>query len=83
MLTTSAHPQLNIIHNISIAFAVLACIRFYGALKKDIKHHRPLAKFLAFKLIVGITFLEQVNMPTPPLLDLEPLFPGPSLPCIV
>lgn len=40
--------------------AVLAVIQFYNALKKDLKHHKPLAKFLAFKLIIFVTFLQKV-----------------------
>ena len=52
--------QLTIIRSISITMAVMSSIKFYGALKKDLKHHKPLAKFLAFKLIVGLSFIQGI-----------------------
>ncbi|KAK8875143.1 organic solute transporter Ostalpha-domain-containing protein [Apiospora arundinis] len=55
-----AHLWIDIAHNISLTVAVLAVLRMYGALKKQLAHHRPLAKLLAFKLLVGITFLIQL-----------------------
>ncbi|KAJ9607998.1 hypothetical protein H2200_008077 [Cladophialophora chaetospira] len=55
-----AHIWLTTIRSISISIAVLSCIKFYGALKKDLKHHKPLAKFLSFKLIVGLSFIQSI-----------------------
>ncbi|EXJ71796.1 uncharacterized protein A1O5_05606 [Cladophialophora psammophila CBS 110553] len=55
-----SHLWLTIIHNISITVAVTSCIRFYNALKKDLKHHKPLAKFLSFKLIIGLSFIQDI-----------------------
>jgi hypothetical protein len=61
-LISSAQTEVAI--NISISVAVLSVVKFYTALKKDLKHHKPLAKLLAFKLIVGLTFLEGVRLPS-------------------
>lgn len=36
----------------------MAVIRFYVALKSDIKKHATLQKIIAFKIIVGLTFFE-------------------------
>ncbi|KEF56161.1 uncharacterized protein A1O9_07742 [Exophiala aquamarina CBS 119918] len=55
-----AHIWCSIVVNISLVMAVLAVIQFYNALKRDLKHHKPLAKFLAFKLIILITFLQKI-----------------------
>ncbi|KAK5565439.1 hypothetical protein LTR43_009024 [Exophiala xenobiotica] len=55
-----AHLWTEVAINISISVAVLSVVKFYTALKKDLKHHKPLAKLLAFKLIVGLTFLEGI-----------------------
>ncbi|OQU98388.1 hypothetical protein CLAIMM_04183 [Cladophialophora immunda] len=55
-----SHIWLTIINGISIGVAVTSCIAFYNALKKDMKHHKPLAKFLAFKLIIGLSFLQDI-----------------------
>ena len=53
--------QLNIIQIISTAAAVLAILRFYTNLKSYMTEHKPLMKLMAFKLIVGLVFLEKVN----------------------
>lgn len=58
--------------NISVAVAVIAVLQFYTALKKDLKHHKPLAKFLAFKLIIFITFVQKVCHSS---LSFLPVFP--------
>jgi len=57
---------------VSVVIAVLAVLRFYTALKKDLEHHKPLAKFIAFKLIIFLTFVQKVcsisepiSLPTP------------------
>ena len=55
-----AHLWLDVAHNISLTTAVLAALRMYSALKKELAHHRPLAKLLAFKLLVGVTGLTQL-----------------------
>lgn len=41
----------------------MACLSFYAQLRNDLKHHKPLAKLLAFKLLIGLTFLETVSPP--------------------
>ncbi|KAH0844673.1 hypothetical protein AYO21_02004 [Fonsecaea monophora] len=55
-----SHIWLTIIHNISVFIAVTSCIKFYNALKKDMKHHKPLAKFLSFKLIIGLSVIQEI-----------------------
>lgn len=55
-----AHLWLDIAHNVSLAVAVLAALRLYAALKRELAHHRPLAKLLAFKLLVAVTGLIQL-----------------------
>jgi hypothetical protein len=57
--------QLSIVSNISVSIAVTAAVKFYAALKKDLKHHKPLAKFIAFKLIIFLTFLQSVRSQNP------------------
>lgn len=44
-----------------MGFAVMSVIKFYVALKEHIGHDKPLAKIIAFKIIVGLTFLESVS----------------------
>jgi hypothetical protein len=39
----------------------MAVIKFYIALKPHISHHHPLVKLIAFKLIVGLVFFENVS----------------------
>ncbi|KAK5053934.1 hypothetical protein LTR84_001896 [Exophiala bonariae] len=55
-----AHLWCSIVISISIAVAVIAVLKFFTALKKDLKHHKPMAKFLAFKLIIFLTFLQKI-----------------------
>ncbi|KAK7941460.1 uncharacterized protein PG986_013847 [Apiospora aurea] len=55
-----AHLWLDIAHNVSLTMAVLAALRMYSALKQELAHHRPLAKLLAFKLLVAVTGLIQL-----------------------
>ncbi|KAK7968814.1 hypothetical protein PG988_007887 [Apiospora saccharicola] len=55
-----AHLWLDIAHNVSLTMAVLAALRMYSALRKELAHHRPLAKLLAFKLLVAVTGLTQL-----------------------
>ncbi|KAJ5726796.1 hypothetical protein N7493_005823 [Penicillium malachiteum] len=55
-----AHLWLTIISTASIGFAVMAALNFYRTLKTYLSGHQPLAKLLAFKLIVGLSFLESI-----------------------
>lgn len=43
--------------------ALTITISFFMRLKSDLAHHQPLAKFLAFKLVVSLTFIENVSCP--------------------
>ncbi|KAF9871477.1 duf300 domain-containing protein [Colletotrichum karsti] len=51
---------LSIIGSVSLTIAIMTVIRFYVRLKSDLAHHQPLAKFLSFKLVVSLTFLENI-----------------------
>ncbi|KAI1629515.1 organic solute transporter Ostalpha-domain-containing protein [Exophiala viscosa] len=55
-----SHLWLEIASNVSLSFAITSVVKFYAALKKGLKHHKPLAKFLAFKLIIFLTFLQSI-----------------------
>merc|ERR1711939_1228253 len=55
-----AHLWMEVAINISVSVAILSVVKFYTALAKDLKHHKPLAKLLAFKLIIGLAFLEGI-----------------------
>ncbi|KAF5002914.1 hypothetical protein FDECE_10498 [Fusarium decemcellulare] len=51
---------LSIIQSISLVASVLSILQFYQVLKVDLAHHRPLLKLMAFKAIVGLTFLQGI-----------------------
>ena len=53
--------QITIITVASLAVAVLSALKFYSELKQFLSNHKPMAKLLAFKLIVGLTFIENVS----------------------
>jgi hypothetical protein len=41
--------------------AITSIIRFHSNLKSYMQEHRPMMKLLAFKMVVGLEFLEQVR----------------------
>lgn len=45
--------------------AMVNILRFHGNLKSHMKEHKPMMKLLAFKLVVGLEFLEQVRKTSP------------------
>ncbi|KAK2746107.1 DUF300 domain-containing protein [Colletotrichum kahawae] len=51
---------LSIIASVSLTIAIMTVIRFYMQLRGHLAHHQPLAKVLAFKLVVSLTFLENI-----------------------
>ncbi|KAL2832194.1 organic solute transporter Ostalpha-domain-containing protein [Aspergillus pseudoustus] len=55
-----AHIWLTIIAIISVASAVISILVFYKGLKTHLQAHKSLTKLLAFKLIVGLAFLEKI-----------------------
>ncbi|KAJ5984242.1 hypothetical protein N7481_006341 [Penicillium waksmanii] len=55
-----AHFWINIIGILSLGVAIVAILGFYTNLKGYMKEHQPLLKLLAFKLVVGLEFLEQI-----------------------
>lgn len=52
--------QINVLSDLSVSLAINAVIRFYQNTHKYMEQHRPLMKLLAFKLVVGLVFLEQI-----------------------
>ncbi|KAL3474446.1 organic solute transporter Ostalpha-domain-containing protein [Aspergillus californicus] len=55
-----AHLWLTVIGIISLAMAMIAILRFHGKLQAYTKEHKPMMKLLAFKMVVGLEFLEQI-----------------------
>ncbi|KAF3770465.1 hypothetical protein M406DRAFT_247007 [Cryphonectria parasitica EP155] len=55
-----AHLWLNIIHFLSLFVAVMSVLQFYKALRSELSSHKPLAKLLAFKLLVFLNFVLQI-----------------------
>ncbi|KAK1977015.1 organic solute transporter Ostalpha-domain-containing protein [Colletotrichum cereale] len=51
---------LSIISNVSLTLAIVTVLRFFMQLKSQLKHHRPIAKFASFKLVVSLTFVENI-----------------------
>ncbi|KAH8650700.1 organic solute transporter Ostalpha-domain-containing protein, partial [Ilyonectria robusta] len=51
---------ISVIRNILLVLAVLSVLKFYKALKTHTKEHKPLAKLFAFKLVVGLGFLQRI-----------------------
>lgn len=62
---TCEWEQLEVISAVSLAVAVLSILACYKTLKPNIAGHRALLKLLAFKLLVGITFVENVRLRVP------------------
>ncbi|KAK1721209.1 organic solute transporter Ostalpha-domain-containing protein [Colletotrichum acutatum] len=55
-----ARLWLQIIGTASLTIALMTVIRFFMQLRTKLSHHQPLAKFFAFKLVVTLTFLENI-----------------------
>ncbi|EFQ32419.1 hypothetical protein CGRA01v4_05840 [Colletotrichum graminicola] len=58
--THFAKLWLSIISNASLTLALITVLRFFMQLKSQLKEHRPIAKFASFKLVVTLTFLENI-----------------------
>jgi hypothetical protein len=39
----------------------MSILRFYSTLKSHMTEHKPLMKLLAFKMVVGLVFLEKAR----------------------
>jgi Organic solute transporter Ostalpha len=55
-----AHLWMFILSNLSVTVAVTSIFMMYKALRVHLKHHNPLAKLGAFKLVVGLGFLQGI-----------------------
>ncbi|KAF7562253.1 hypothetical protein G7046_g1881 [Stylonectria norvegica] len=51
---------LSVIRSISLTLSVMSILQFYKALKVDLAQHRPLVKLIAFKAVVGLTFIQSI-----------------------
>ncbi|GLA75094.1 hypothetical protein AtubIFM55763_006356 [Aspergillus tubingensis] len=60
-----AHIWLEVVTSLSTSIALNAIIQFYVNLKRHMTEHKPLLKLMAFKLIVGLIFLEKVFIKHP------------------
>ncbi|OLN88154.1 Transmembrane protein 184C [Colletotrichum chlorophyti] len=58
--THFAKLWLGIISNTSLTLALMTVVRLFMQLKSSLAHHQPLAKFLSFKLVVSLTFIENI-----------------------
>lgn len=54
------HIWIEVFSNVSVTFAINAILRFYQVCKGYMKERHPLRKLLAFKLLVGLIFVEQI-----------------------
>ncbi|KAJ5217297.1 hypothetical protein N7468_010305 [Penicillium chermesinum] len=54
------HIWIEVFQNLSVSFAINAIFRFYTNTKAYCKEAKPLLKLLAFKLMVGLIFIEQI-----------------------
>ncbi|KAM0235208.1 hypothetical protein ACHAPO_006005 [Fusarium lateritium] len=55
-----ANIYLRVIMTISLIVSVAAILQMYMLLKKDLAHHSPMLKLTAFKIVVGLTFLQEI-----------------------
>ncbi|KAF4339938.1 hypothetical protein FBEOM_6163 [Fusarium beomiforme] len=55
-----ANIYLRIIMSISLGVSVLSILQMYMLLKKDLAHHNPMLKLTAFKIVVGLTFIQGI-----------------------
>jgi hypothetical protein len=56
-----ANIYLRVIMTISLIVSVGAVLQMYMLLKKDLAHHSPMLKLTAFKIVVGLTLLQEVS----------------------
>lgn len=56
-----AHIWVSIISTLTTGLAVMSVLKFYKNLKPRVGERKPMAKLIAFKAIVGITWLQNVS----------------------
>ncbi|TDZ31360.1 Transmembrane protein [Colletotrichum spinosum] len=56
-----AKVWLNVINSVSLTMALMTVLRLFMQLKSELAHHKPLAKLLAFKMVVSLTFIEMAT----------------------
>ncbi|CAG8428427.1 unnamed protein product [Penicillium salamii] len=55
-----AHIWITVVTSLSTSVAVNAILQFYTKMKGYMKEHHPLTKLVAFKLIVGLVWVEKI-----------------------
>lgn len=56
-----AHIWVSIITALTTGLAVMSVLKFYKSLKPRVGERKPMAKLIAFKAIVGLTWLQNVS----------------------
>ena len=56
-----AHLWVEVISTISVSVAMWGLGNFYVEMRKDLAPYRPGSKFLAIKLVVFLTFIQNVS----------------------
>ncbi|CAI7677830.1 unnamed protein product [Penicillium pancosmium] len=60
-----SHVWLQVVTSLSTSVAINAIIQFYMHMRGYMTENKPLTKFLAFKLVVGLILLEKVSLKHP------------------
>ncbi|CAG7563483.1 unnamed protein product [Fusarium equiseti] len=55
-----ANIYLRVIMTISLIVSIASILQMYMLLKKDLAHHNPMLKLTAFKIVVGLTLLQEI-----------------------
>ncbi|KAF2008160.1 hypothetical protein P154DRAFT_614529 [Amniculicola lignicola CBS 123094] len=53
-----AHIWITVVKAVSTILAVVACLRFYKRMKPHLHAHKVMLKFIAFKGVIGLNFLQ-------------------------
>ncbi len=56
-----AHIWVTVLTLFSTTIAIISILKFYKALKATVNHRKPLSKLVAFKGIVFLNFIQNVN----------------------
>jgi hypothetical protein len=50
-----------LIQNVAVTVAVTSVLQYYARLYPEMKEHKPLAKLISLKAIVGVNFIQSVR----------------------
>jgi hypothetical protein len=70
-----AHVWITVISALTSGLAIMSVLRFYKSVKSRVEHRKPMAKLIAFKGIIFLTFLQNVRLrpPTPRTINPFPI----------